>query len=222
MRLDLHVHSVASPDSRLTIDQAIDRLGAVGLQGFALTDHNTIEGHKRIGEAARRFPMYRFLPGIEVSTREGHLLVYGVEELPPIHAPLPETVDWVRARDGVAVLAHPLRWSHGVGARLAESAAVDGIEGVNGHNAAVANARAELLAARRQLTVTGGSDAHDASGIGRAFTEFPDDATTVDELVACLKRHRSTADGRSLATSERFRLAIGTGVRRALRGFRAI
>jgi predicted metal-dependent phosphoesterase TrpH len=222
VRLDLHLHSVGSPDSRLTLEKAVDRLGAAGLQGFALTDHNTVAGHQRLAELAARYSMYRFIPGIEVSTAAGHLLVYGISEVPPVRAPLPETVDWVHAHGGVAVLAHPLRWAHGVGRVWMESARIDGIEGINGHNGEVANARAELAAARRQVAVTGGSDAHDAGGVGRAFTEFPEAASTVDELLEALRRGETVAGGRSLGPAERVRLAVGTGLRRARRGFRSI
>ena len=111
MRLDLHVHSHWSPDSRLTLEEAVDRLEFAGLSGFALTDHNSIAGHRELRALEARYPMYRFIPGVEVSTHEGHLLVYGIEALPPIHAPLADTLEWVRARGAVAVLAHPFRWA---------------------------------------------------------------------------------------------------------------
>ncbi len=222
MRLDLHVHSHWSPDSKLTLEAAVDRLGIAGVAGFALTDHNTIAGHRELREIAQRFQMYRFIPGVEVSTAEGHLLVYGIEELPPIHAPLDDTLDWVRSHHAVAVLAHPYRWSHGVGAAVAERARVDGIEAVNAHNGPVANARAELMAARRARAATGGSDAHDAAGIGRAFTEFPEEVRELDELLEAIRRARTTAGGLSLALGERVRLSLRTGVLRAFRGFRPI
>ena len=60
------------------------RSDRTGCQGFALTDHNTVEGHPALREIAARFPRYRFVPAVEVSTEEGHLLVYGSSELPPI------------------------------------------------------------------------------------------------------------------------------------------
>lgn len=222
VRIDLHVHSAHSPDSRLSLSQIVDALGRNALQGFALTDHNTLAGHAQLRELARENPAYRMIPGVEVSTAAGHLLVYGVSDLPPIHAPLPETVDWVHARGGVAVLAHPFRWAHGVGRRWADEAAVDGIEGVNGHNPPVANARAELVAARRRLATTGGSDAHDAQGVGRAFTEFPSGADTIEELLSALRHASTSAGGRSLGLTERIRLSARTGALRALRGFRPI
>ncbi|HEY6238431.1 MAG TPA: PHP domain-containing protein, partial [Thermoplasmata archaeon] len=95
VRIDLHVHSSFSPDSRTRVEQIVDRLGVAGLQGFALTDHNTIAGHATLAELARRSPRLRIVPGVEVSTVEGHLLVLGTSELPPIRRPIAETLDWV-------------------------------------------------------------------------------------------------------------------------------
>ena len=222
IRLDLHVHSRRSPDSSLTLEQIVARLGVVGLQGFALTDHNSIAGHRDLALLARDYPNYRFVPGVEVSTREGHLLLYGVHELPPIHRPLAETLDWARAHAAVASLAHPFRWAHGVGRALATHAPADALESVNGHNSEIANARAALLAARRTLGETGGSDAHTVAHVGRAFTEFPEDHPNLDDLLEEVRKGRTRALGRSLRLGGRVRLAAWTALLRAGRGFRPI
>ncbi len=220
MRLDLHVHSVRSPDSALALPEIVDALGPAGLQGFALTDHNTVAGHDGLAKLQDRYPRYRFIPGVEVSTREGHLLVYGTSELPPVHRPLAETLEWTRARGLVTVLAHPLRWTHGVGARLAAAASVSGVEAMNGHNREVANARASLLASSRGIAETGGSDAHLPGEVGRAFTEFPEEAETVEELLATIAQHRCRGAGRSSNPSETARIALRSAWLRARRGFR--
>jgi predicted metal-dependent phosphoesterase TrpH len=222
IRLDLHVHSRRSPDSTLTLEQIVARLGVVGLHGFALTDHNTIDGHRELAALSREYPTYRFIPGVEVSTREGHLLLYGVTEMPPVHRPLAETLDWARAHGAVASLAHPFRWAHGVGRAVASVAKVDALEALNGHNSEIANARAALLAARRKVGETGGSDAHTIPHVGRAFTEFREDHPTLDDLLAEVRRGRTRALGRSLKAGERVRVAVRTGFLRVARGFRPI
>ncbi|MCI4349672.1 MAG: PHP domain-containing protein [Thermoplasmata archaeon] len=222
IRLDLHVHSRHSPDGFASVSEIVDRLGVAGVQGFALTDHNTIAGHAELAELGRRFPMYRLIPGIEVSTLEGHLLLYGVRELPPIHRPLLETLDWARAHAAVPVLSHPLRWSHGVGAKLARVAPVAALETLNGHNGELTNARASVIAAERRLGETGGSDAHTVRTLGRAVTEFPEDTEVLDALLSEIRGGRTRALGRSLSLAERLRLRVATVARRAARGFRAI
>lgn len=221
-RVDLHVHSLYSPDSRLALNDIADRLSYAGLSGVAITDHNSVESHAKLPELRRRYPSYLFIPGVEVSTAEGHLLVYGVEERPPARRPLDDTLDWVRARAGVAVLAHPLRWAHGVGRRVCEAARVEGIEAQNGHNGAVTNARAEVIGARRHLALTGGSDAHALREIGRTFTRVPSGDVSVDAVLQALRAGRTDAGGTSPAFLERLRLGAVTAGRRAARGFRAI
>jgi predicted metal-dependent phosphoesterase TrpH len=222
IRLDLHVHSRHSPDSRLDLETIVERVALAGLEGFALTDHNTVEGHAELAELTPRHPKMWFLPGVEVSTREGHLLVYGVGETPPVGRPLGETLDWVRARRAVAVLAHPFRWAHGAGRRAANRAAVDGIEAVNGRTALVGNVQAELIGARRNLSLVGGSDAHEPEDVGRAFTEFPMGLSAVPEFLAALRDHRAHAGGDSLALGGRIRVTLRNALLRAGRGFRPV
>ncbi len=222
VRIDLHVHAQWSPDSRLTLEAIVGRLSYVGLRGFALTDHNTVAGHAALAELRARHPEYLYLPGVEVSAREGHLLGYGVTEAPPPHRPVAETVEWIEGRGGVAVLAHPYRWTHGVGRKVASQARVRVLESRNGHNSEIANAKAELTAAQRQLATTGGSDAHDLGDLGRAFTEWTEPAETADELLESLRRGRTKADGLSLALPGRVRWSTRTMLRFVTRGFRPL
>jgi predicted metal-dependent phosphoesterase TrpH len=222
LRLDLHVHSTVSPDSRLPIDQIIPSLGAAGLHGFALTDHNSVDGHRRIAEWRDRYPRIPVIPGVEVTAREGHVLLYGVSECPPRNLPLAELLEWAAPRNAVVALAHPLRWVHGAGRRLAEEAPVQALETRNGRTAELANSRAELVAARRHLAMVGGSDAHEHFTLGRAFTEFPETPETVEELLEMIRQRRSVAGGRSLSSRGRLALALRNAAKRVGRGFRAV
>lgn len=222
IRLDLHVHSLHSPDSRLTLDEIAGQISYTGLKGFALTDHNTVAGLRTLPALRERYPGVLIVPGVEVSTRDGHLLAYGISEVPPTRRTAAETLEWVGRHNGVGVLAHPFRWGHGVGRRLAEKLPVPAIETVNGHSSFVANAKAELIAARRHLGHTGGSDVHELSDIGRAYTEFPGDLQRVDELLDVLRRGRTEASGHSLRWPGRLRWGLRTSVLRVARGLRPI
>lgn len=222
LRLDLHVHTVHSPDSRLSLDEIAARLSFVGLKGFALTDHNSVAAHAELPGLRKRYPGLLVIPGVEVSTREGHLLVFGVSEAPPPRRPLDETLRWAGSRGGVTALAHPLRPWHGVGRRAAESAPVDAIETVNGHTSAVANAKAELVAARRHLGSIGGSDVHEIADLGRAFTEFSSELDTVDALLDALRQRRTAGKGVSLRWRGRLRWSFRTATLRIARGFRSV
>ncbi|MHB1434977.1 MAG: PHP domain-containing protein [Thermoplasmata archaeon] len=221
-RVDLHVHSTYSPDSSLTLDRLVERMAFAGLRGAALTDHNTVRGHRALENLARAHPEYWFIPGVEISTREGHLLAYGISSDPPVGRPIEETIEWIHDLGGIAALAHPYRWTHGAGRRAGNRAAVDLVETVNGHNTPVANARAELLSAARSLPSTGGSDSHEPRDLGRAYSEFPDDVRTARDLLEALRRGTVRGSGNSLGIPGQIRWSLRTSLLRAARGFRSI
>jgi hypothetical protein len=120
------------------------------------------------------------------------------------------------------VLAHPFRWVHGAGEYVARSAQVDGLEVRNGRTAELGNRHAELVAAQRHLAAVGGSDAHEALTLGRAFTEFPEEPDTLEELLEMMRRARCQGGGRSITALGRVSLAVRNGWLRASRGFRPV
>jgi predicted metal-dependent phosphoesterase TrpH len=221
-RLDLHVHSTYSPDSRLTLDAILGRLSYVGLHGCALTDHNTVDGHPALHRMALEHPEYLFVPGVEVSTAQGHLLAYGVSAVPPPHRPMSETIEWVRAHGGEPVVAHPFRWRHGAGGSVTSSTSIRTLETRNGHNSELANARADLLAAQHGWGATGGSDAHDGKDLGRTYTEWTGPPTSVDDLLEGIRRGRTVADGIAMPFAGRVQIAAGNTLRFVGRGFRSV
>jgi predicted metal-dependent phosphoesterase TrpH len=221
-RFDLHIHSLHSPDSSESIDQILAQASRAGLRGVALTDHNSVAGHSELLALAPKWPGLLLIPGVEVSTVEGHLLLYGVDQAPPRARPIDEILDWAKARDAVPVLAHPFRTFHGVGGAVAERALVPAIETRNGHNGSRANQRAEVVRARRQLGGTGGSDAHRAPEVGRCTTEFARPVESLESFLVELRAGRVSALGSGPGPGERVRLALATFGRRVTRGFRPV
>jgi len=221
-RFDLHVHSRHSPDSAEPVEAILARASAIGLRGLALTDHNTVDGHAELAALGPRWPGLLLVPGIEVSTREGHLLLYGIDSAPPRDLPLDAALQWAQARGAVAVLAHPFRFFHGVGGPAATAANVPAIETCNGHTGPRSNRRAEAVRAARRLGGTGGSDAHAALDLGRCTSQFARPIDTVADLLVELRAGRVAAQGRGPSVAERIQLALGTFGRRAGRGFRPV
>ena len=67
MPVDLHAHSNASDGSDTPAD-LVRRVAEAGIEGFALTDHDTLEGLPQAQAAAHRMGI-RFVPGVELSLR---------------------------------------------------------------------------------------------------------------------------------------------------------
>ena len=81
--LDLHVHSTAS-DGLLAPPDLIEEAVAAGLEGMALTDHDTVSGIGAAQEYTRlHHPDFWFIPGIEMNTDVGphevHILGYFID-----------------------------------------------------------------------------------------------------------------------------------------------
>jgi predicted metal-dependent phosphoesterase TrpH len=191
--VDLHAHAApASGDSRMGIAELADAAGALGLEGVALTDHGPADLAAARGVLADRG--VGLVPGREVSTALGHVLVLATDEqwlasLPARCAlPLPDS----RRGPCALVWAHPAGWRYG-GALIPADPSRGGehlhaVEVLNGERLHQPDGvrLAEELARALQLPVTGGSDAHDAGMLGRCLTEVPGatDAASFVEGVA--------------------------------------
>jgi predicted metal-dependent phosphoesterase TrpH len=197
IRFDPHVHTAASYDSDAPVASVLDRAAAAGLDALAITDHDTMRGVRRAREYAAAHEV-TVVPGVEVSTAAGHLLALGVEDRPEPGRSLGDTVAAVRDQGGAAVVPHPFQRSrHGV----ARSAMVD-CDGLEVYNAmamtGLQNRRARAFATAEDFPMLGGSDAHVADSVGRAFTEVAvagETPLTADQVVAAVRAGRTTFGG---------------------------
>ena len=222
VQLDLHVHSTWSVDGRSSVAEHAARLASLSLQGFALTDHNSTQGHAELRDLRSKYPQLLLVPGVEISTRDGHLLAYGIDRPAPTGQSIAESLAWVAAQGGEAVVAHPFRWPHGAGPRLGPAGSLRALEAVNGHNLRSANARAQALAERLAVPTTGGSDGHAAGEVGRAFPVVPAGCANVDDLLEAIRRGKVRGEGASLQRSQWLRWGVRAGLARIGRGLRSV
>ncbi|MFC4357149.1 CehA/McbA family metallohydrolase [Halobium salinum] len=183
--VDPHVHSEASYDATDPVELILEQAAEIGLDAVVVTDHDVLHESLRAAELASEYGLVG-IPGVEVSTADGHLLAVGVEEMPPRRRPLDETVAWVRDRGGVAIVPHPFQRSrHGVRKRPLADCDVDAIEVYNSWLfTGYKNRRARRFADKHGYPGVAGSDAHHVPSIGRAFTEIEVEGVSRAELTA--------------------------------------
>lgn len=173
-RVELHAHTIYSPDSLVSLEDFLAACRRKGLDRVAVTDHNTIEGALRLKEKAPEL----ILIGEEIRTREGEVLAYFIEREIPKGLPLMETIERIREQGGVVALPHPCDRARGsaVGRRTAE-AVIPLMDAVEIFNARCVfpgdNACAAALADRFHKPGFSGSDAHTVWELGRAWTALP-------------------------------------------------
>ena len=189
--IDLHCHSWFSGDGVSSPESLIASARAKGLHGFALTDHDTSDGFRYLLEKglAREdgLPVDDFLviPGVEVSTDEGHLLCLGVM-LPYLkHAPASEVCQLVHEAGGVAIPAHPYdRFRAGIRESVLETLAIDALEVFNAATTLKRfNEMAFQYATAKSHPKTAGSDAHHEAAIGTAYTILPTEDFSVKGIL---------------------------------------
>ncbi len=105
MKLDLHIHSKYSFDSRSDVAGIIRAAKARGLDGAAITDHETMAG---VGEAlgVAKKEGFTLIPAEEILTEKGEIIGYMLSE--EIHAKDPfEAVDLIHEQGGLSSIPHP-------------------------------------------------------------------------------------------------------------------
>ncbi|WP_049923314.1 PHP domain-containing protein [Halopiger djelfimassiliensis] len=219
LSVELHVHSSLSYDGRDPVELILEQAKAVGLDAIAVTDHDEIDASL---EAAERAPEYGLvgIPGIEISSKAGHILGLGVEEAIPPGLSYGSTIDAIHEQGGIAVIPHPFQESrHGVMARISkkELAAGDAIEVYNSRLlTGRANRQAERFAAARELPMTAGSDAHISEMVGQAVTRVDTDERSVEAILEAIRQGRTSVEGKRTPWHISFRQAAG-GVSRRVR-----
>lgn len=151
-----------------------------GLSGIAITDHDTCEAVEYLrrkglirddGEAVDGFLI---IPGVEVSTREGHLLCLGTTLPYMKKKPAREVVAAIHERGGIAIAPHAYdRFRAGIREEILNDLDLAAVETFN---AAVSmkrfNTHAANYATRRGLARTAASDAHHAAAAGVSSTSY--------------------------------------------------
>ena len=210
IQIDLHLHTDHSEDSIVSVDQAITGCRARGLQGFAVTDHDTITG---ITEALEKSDDMIVIPGVEISSRGAHILGLDVQESVPEGLSMCETVDKLHEQGAIAILAHPYSsMISQVNVTEVKESRFDALEVANSTQFPYSWMLKKNidLAKRLSLPQTGGSDAHIPQTVGRAYTVIESKSLEVEDLISSIKKGQIEARGRGVTFIERIEKLIKT------------
>ena len=171
LKYDLHLHSRYSPDGTLDVRDIVRIARKRGLDGIAITDHDTIRGGL---EALKLKPEgLDVICGCEVNTDRGDVIgLFLTEEIKARETTWPSSRRSTR-REASAVVPHPFDSIRGSAFWLTDRDAplIDGVEVVNARCVfRRSNVAADRYADRFDRAKTGGSDAHFGAEIGNACT----------------------------------------------------
>lgn len=188
----------------MTLDELVLRAKETGLDGVCVTNHDRfLDGDeaRRVSEAHGLL----VLPGSEVTTDEGHVLVFGLTGYVFGMHRVSFLGNLVRQARGAIVAAHPYRRSYAADAprgseryrRMVGSAAdnplygiADAVEVRNGRGSQGENEFAYDLSVELGMSGVGSSDAHRVEDIGTFATEFQRPIRDLDDLITELRAGR--------------------------------
>lgn len=195
LKTDLHIHTIYSDGD--AIDKILYYARKRRLEAIALTDHNTT---KAIAEAENISHNILVIPGVELETELGHILVLGTRKTPPLRkaSSYHELLDWAAEENAVTILAHPAATPTTL-THLKEIASHKPTA-VETHNALypaypIATWLSGSIAAKLGAPRTGGSDSHTAETVGLTYTLI-DAEKSVEEILEAIRKGYTTPQGK--------------------------
>jgi len=194
LKIDLHIHTHYSHDSLITPEELVFYAKKRGLDGVAVTDHDRLDGALKIAKETD----FLIIPGMEISSLNGHVIGLNLQEPIPSKLSVNETVDKIHESDGIAVACHPVTSFKGSLGRHINSK-FDAVEVINSSaipfNYSVRRSRE--IASRLGISCVAGSDAHYGPEIGYAYT-LVDAELEVDEIVKAISNGLCLPFGRAI------------------------
>ncbi|MBL8486583.1 MAG: PHP domain-containing protein [Rhodocyclaceae bacterium] len=194
MWIDCHCHTRYSNDNYLEPLDLVRRALAIGLDGVVITEHHSVVASEPVERIGREEGLM-VLRGVEISTDQGHLLAFGIEDDAwnvwgrNNYIPLGPVIERINGLGGICVPAHPFR-EIGLASLLEgllDLQDIVAVETHNGGNLEADNVLAITAAGHMGLPGLGGSDCHKVEAVGRCATEFTQPVTDMASFVAAVR-----------------------------------
>ncbi len=176
MKFDIHCHTIYSKhwfwgiDGLSTPREMIKSAIKKGLDGIAITDHQTIKGGLIGRKIARTLKKgFIVIPGIEIRTNSGDIIALDVKENISDNLSVRETVEKIHDLGGIAIAAHPFAtfiFRKCIGEKSLKADAIEIFNASSSRRGT--DKRAKHLAEKFKKPFTAGSDAHWRGSIGNA------------------------------------------------------
>lgn len=204
LKIDLHVHTDRSHDGCSCIREIAEAAKRKGLDGFAITDHDLMLSESDALNLSCELGIL-VLPGVELSTPEGHLIVLNPKREFG-NLPLRAVAESARQDGSTFIIPHPMDpLSHGIGFSEATFLIPYSplIETLNASTLNRYNSRAKDFALRNSLPMVAGSDAHLAEAVGDAFTVVDSPSCDMASVLSSISIGKTAPSGRrtSVATA---------------------
>jgi len=161
MYFDFHIHSRYSFDALMKPEKIIKIAKKRGLNGIAITDHNTIKGSMEAIKITKNED-FMVISGAEIATDCGDIIGLYIDDEIKSRKCL-EVIDEIHAQGGIVILPHPYKGHTLNNFWLSQ---IDLIEVFNARCSYEQNAKAVKLAQKIGKPGIAGSDAHLSSEIG--------------------------------------------------------
>ena len=214
LNIDLHTHSFFSGDGVSSPEEMIASARRKGLQGFALTDHNTCKGIDYLLKKGLIRPDglpvdgFLIIPGVEVSTDDGHLLCLGVTLPTNMKGePAAAVCQAIHERGGLAIPPHPYDYFRaGIRESVIKTLQIDAMEVFNAATTFQScNTKAYKYAEAHGLPMTAGSDAHHENSIGTAYTILETEELTLANVLRQILQPGNRLVQRPLSPGDKLR-----------------
>ena len=203
IKLDLHVHTIYSGDSLISPEIALKYAKIKKLDGFAITDHDTLKAYKILKEKNHNDKLI-IIPGMEIKTHIGEIIALFITEQINFKNDnrFMNVVEKIRENNGLIIIPHPFDFLRDnslnikyLNDNLIEKF-IDGVEIINSRiifKRSVKKAR--IFCQKYNLFETGGSDAHSKEEIGNGYTLIEDSDKSHNSIRECLLARKSKSMG---------------------------